>query len=241
MSGAARHFARDPTDMYVDRDDTIAAISTSPGEGGIGIVRLSGPRAHEIALSLFTSSSGKDVRASRQRVFHGHAHALDGAVIDEVLLHLMHAPRTYTREDIAELNGHGGMAVLNLLLEETLRRGARLAQPGEFTQRAFLNGRIDLVQAEAVIDQIRGRTHAALQAANASASGALSRTLFEIKSELVFALSRIEAAVDFPEDDLPELVDPELIARVESARAYACAPCWTPPTRAVSCAKAPSS
>lgn len=205
--------------MFADSGDTIAAISTPPGEGGIGIVRLSGPHAHEIACAIFRSSAGKDPRAAKQRIFHGHVHGAEGAPLDEVLLHFAHAPRTYTREDIAEINAHGGMAVVNAILEEILRRGARLARPGEFTQRAFLNGRIDLVQAEAVIDQIRGRTQTALQAANAAASGALSRRLFEIKDELVYALSRLEAAVDFPEDDLPELVDPAWCARVEGALA----------------------
>lgn len=205
--------------MLYEASDTIAAISTPPGEGGIGIVRLSGPEAHAIALAMFRSSTGRDPRAGRRRIFHGHALDLAGVVVDEVLLHLMHAPHTYTREDIAEINGHGGVAVLNALLEECLRCGARLARPGEFTLRAFLNGRIDLVQAEAVIDQIQGRTRAALQAANAAASGVLSRQLFEIKDELVFALSRLEAAVDFPEDDLPEMVDPVWHARVQSALA----------------------
>jgi tRNA modification GTPase len=205
--------------MLHETSDTIAAISTPPGEGGIGIVRLSGPEAHAIALAMFRSSTGRDPRGGHQRVFHGHAVDAAGVVVDEVLLHLMHAPHTYTREDIAEINGHGGTAVLNALLEECLCRGARLARPGEFTLRAFLNGRIDLVQAEAVIDQIQGRTRAALQAANAAASGTLSRRLFEIKDELVFALSRLEAAVDFPEDDLPELVDPVWHARVQAALA----------------------
>ncbi len=205
--------------MIADNDDTIAAISTPPGEGGIGIVRLSGPASHDIALAMFTSSTGADPRAPRRRVIHGHVHTAEGVPLDEVLLHLMRAPKTYTREDLVEINCHGGMAVMHLVLEETVRRGARMARPGEFTLRAFLNGRIDLVQAEAVIDQIRGRTQTALQAANASASGTLSRALFEIKEEILFALSRLEAAVDFPEDDLPELVDPTWRARVEAALA----------------------
>lgn len=203
--------------MLADNEDTIAAIATPPGEGGVGIVRLSGPRAHEIALAMFTSSTGADPHKSRRRVFHGHVCNTSGVVLDEVLLHRMPAPKTYTREDVVEINCHGGMAVLNLVLEDALRRGARMARPGEFTLRAFLNGRIDLVQAEAVIDQIRGRTQTALQAANASASGTLSRTLFEIKEELLYALSRLEAAVDFPEDDLPELVDPAWRGRVEAS------------------------
>jgi len=205
--------------MMPHAEDTIAAICTPTGEGGVGIVRLSGPEAHAIALACFRSSRGIDPSTGRQRVFHGHFHRADGAVIDEVLLHLMHAPRTYTREDVAEINGHGGVAPLNAILEEVLCRGARLARPGEFTQRAFLHGRIDLVQAEAVIDQIRSRTQTALQAAHAAASGALSQRIHTIKDLLVHALSRLEAAVDFPEDDLPELVDPAWRARLEAAHA----------------------
>lgn len=203
--------------MLKHPDDTIAAICTPSGEGGVGIVRLSGPEAHTIACAAFRSSRGLDPRTSRQRVYHGHFHAQDGTVIDEVLLHLMRAPHTYTREDIAEINGHGGRVPLNAILDEVLRRGARLARPGEFTLRAFLHGRIDLVQAEAVIDQIQSRTQTALQAAQAAASGRLSQRLHDIKEQLVHALSRLEAAVDFPEDDLPELVDPAWRARLQAA------------------------
>ncbi len=197
--------------------DTIAAISTPPGEGGVGIVRISGPRAVEIAARVFRSGHGRDIRTGAQRVFHGHI--LDGAghPVDEVLLHLMRAPHSYTREDVAEINGHGGAGPLNAILEEVLRQGARPARPGEFTQRAFLNGRIDLVQAEAVIDQIRARTRAGLQAANAAAGGALSNAIHGMRERLAGALARVEAAVDFPEDDLPELIDTALIDGLRTA------------------------
>ncbi|NLF58082.1 MAG: tRNA uridine-5-carboxymethylaminomethyl(34) synthesis GTPase MnmE [Candidatus Hydrogenedens sp.] len=199
--------------------DTIAAISTPPGEGGVGIVRLSGPRALEIASSMFVSAHGKaPLESPRQRVFHGRMVDGAGRTLDEALLHLMRAPRSYTAEDVAEINAHGGAAPLRAILEEALRRGARLARPGEFTRRAFLNGRIDLARAEAVMDQIRARTDAALQAANAAASGALSREIYRLRGELADALARVEAAVDFPEEDLPELVDAALFARVEAAR-----------------------
>ncbi len=195
-------------------DDTIAAISTPPGEGGVGIVRLSGPQAIAIAARLFISSHGKTFPSSRQRVFHGHIRDASGAVLDEVLLHVMRAPHSYTREDVVEINCHGGMLPLSEVLDETLRQGARLANPGEFTLRAFLNGRIDLVQAEAVMDQIRARTHAGLQAANAAASGTLSKTLHEMHAALAHALAHIEAAVDFADEDLPELVNEPLFARL---------------------------
>ena len=198
-------------------EDTIAAVSTPPGEGGVGIVRLSGPRAIEIAAKLFTSSTGRDPRHEKQRVFHGRVHDAQGRTLDEVLLHVMRAPHSYTREDVVEINAHGGLLPVAAILDEVLKQGARLARPGEFTFRAFQNGRIDLVQAEAVIDQIRARTQAGLQAANAAASGVLSTTLYALRDTLADALARIEAAIDFPEEDLPELLNEELIARVRAA------------------------
>jgi len=215
-------------------DDTIAAISTPPGEGGIGIMRLSGKDAVAIVRRVFRSTSGRDVAASKRRVFHGHVVDEHGDVIDEVLLHVMRAPHSYTREDVVEINCHGGAGPLGAVLEQALIHGARLAEPGEFTQRAFLNGRIDLVQAEAVIDRIQARTKAGLRAAAAAASGALSKAINEMKTALVDTLARIEAAVDFPDEDLPDLVDEglrqsligvrermlELLATAETGRLY---------------------
>ena len=191
-------------------EDTIAAIATPPGEGGVGIVRLSGPRAIDIAVEIFASSRGIDPKVSTQRVFHGYIHGEGGAPLDEVLLHLMRAPHSFTREDVAEINAHGGAGPLNAILEEVLRRGARLAGPGEFTLRAFLNGRIDLVQAEAVIDQIQARTKAGLQAANAAARGVLSQTLHRIGEMLAGVLARVEASVDFSEDEVPDPAEGDL-------------------------------
>jgi tRNA modification GTPase len=198
-------------------NDTIAAPATAPGEGAIGIIRLSGPRAIPIADSLFHSPRGRRLNRGRG-VYYGLIHGEDGHPIDEVLVNVMPAPHSYTRQDVAEINVHGGPAPLQAVLELLLRRGARLAQPGEFTKRAFLNGRIDLVQAEAVIDRIRAQTRAGLRAAASSAEGTLSRNLREITAALQDALARIEAAVDFPEDDLPELVDAALRARIEQSR-----------------------
>ncbi len=201
----------------VTDSDTIAAISTPPGEGGVGIVRLSGPQALAIAEGFFRSSNKRDLRAAKQRVFHGHVLDHDGNRIDEVLVHRMRAPHSYTREDVIEINAHGGSGPLNAILDEALRRGARLARPGEFTQRAFLNGRIDLVQAEAVIDQIRARSRAGLQAANANAAGALSTEIHRLREVLFGALAHIEAAVDFPAEDLPELVNQPLLDGLDQA------------------------
>lgn len=203
--------------MHSYIEDTIAAISTPPGEGGVGIVRLSGPQAIAIAEGIFVSSSGKSIGASRQRVFHGHVRDVAGEVLDEVLAHVMRAPHSYTREDVVEINCHGGMLPLAEVLDEVLRKGARLANPGEFTLRAFLNGRIDLVQAEAVIDQIRARTHAGLQAANAAASGTLSKSLHTLHDTLAHVLAYIEAAVDFADEELPELVNESLFAKLGGA------------------------
>lgn len=199
-------------------EDTIAAIATPPGEGGIGIVRLSGPASIDIAHSVFVSSRGSDIRTARGRVFHGTVCDVRGA-IDEVLVHVMRAPRSYTAEDVVEINCHGGAAPLRSVLELVLERGARLATPGEFTKRAFLNGRIDLVQAEAVIDRIQARTDAALRAASSAADGVLSKTIYELRDVLVEALARVESAIDFPDDDLPELVDAALRSRLDAALA----------------------
>lgn len=194
-------------------EDTIAAIATPPGEGGIGIVRLSGPDAIAIAHSVFVSSRGRDIRTDAGRVFHGAIRDERG-VIDEVLAHIMRAPHSYTAEDVVEINCHGGTAPLRAVLELTLLRGARLAEPGEFTKRAFLNGRLDLVQAEAVLDRIRARTDAALRAASSAAQGALSQSIHRFAEVLAESLARVESAIDFPEEDLPELVDETLRKRL---------------------------
>ncbi len=206
-----------PKGMLRNSKDTIVAISTPPGEGGIGIVRLSGPEAVAIVHRLFISSSGRGLLDTPRRVLYGSIRDGQGEAIDEVLVHVMRAPRSYTREDVVEINAHGGSGPLNAILEQTLIHGARLADPGEFTLRAFLNGRIDLVQAEAVADRIRARTHASLRAAAAAAGGVLSLAIVEIKEVLVGALARIEAAVDFPDEDLPSLVDDALRRQVAEA------------------------
>jgi tRNA modification GTPase len=199
--------------------DTIAAIATPLGEGGIGIVRLSGEKALAIAAELFVSSSGKNPRTSPRPVFHGEIRDDSGEAVDEVLLHVMRAPHSYTREDVVEINCHGGAAPLSAVLTLVLAHGARLAEPGEFTKRAFLSGRIDLVQAEAVIDRIRARTRAGLRAATAAAHGALSQELHSLREVLANALARVEAAVDFPEEDVPELVTQALREELLQARA----------------------
>ncbi|MFQ5826711.1 MAG: tRNA uridine-5-carboxymethylaminomethyl(34) synthesis GTPase MnmE [Dehalococcoidia bacterium] len=179
--------------------DTIAAIATPLGESGIGIVRLSGPDAQGIARRLFTG------RLSHRHL--GYGHIIDpetGEQVDEVLATYMAAPHTYTRQDMVEINCHGGPAPLQRILGLVLRYGARLANPGEFTLRAFLNGRIDLAQAEAVADIVRARTAASLRLAVEGLGGRLSRRVREVRGELMSALAYLTARIDFPEDEVEE-------------------------------------
>lgn len=200
------------------RHDTIAAISTPPGEGGIGIIRISGALSLDIAQRVFRQPDGISAGSGHRRVKHGFITDADGETLDEVLLHVMRAPRSYTREDVVEINCHGGAGPVQCVLDRVLECGARLAHPGEFTRRAFLNGRIDLVQAESVIDRIRARTRAGLQAAAASARGDLSIRIHQFTDILRGVLARVEAAVDFPEEDLPDFVTPEMESEVTAVR-----------------------
>jgi tRNA modification GTPase len=179
--------------------DTIAAMATPPGEGGIGIVRLSGPEAEPLARRLFRP---RRPLASWQshRLYLGHIHDSRGSVLDEVLLTLMRAPHSYTREDVVEIHCHSGFAVLKAILGEVLALGARLARPGEFTLRAFLNGRLDLAQAEAVLEVIQARSEASLKVAQAHLAGGLGRRLGELRAALLGVLAQLEAALDFPEE-----------------------------------------
>lgn len=179
--------------------DTIAAISTPIGESGIGIVRLSGGEALPIVQGLF------DRKLVNRRLVYGHIVDPDsGEVIDEALVAYMKAPQTYTREDIVEIDCHGGPIPLQRILELALRRGARLAKPGEFTLRAFLNGRIDLAQAESVIDVIQAKTQASLRLAVQGLTGKLSEPIKEVRRSLMDILAYLTARIDFPEDEVEE-------------------------------------
>lgn len=187
-------------------DDTIAAISTPLGEGGIGIIRLSGPESLTILNKVFVRSGRQaDSRFfESRRLYYGHMVDREtGGTIDEVLAVFMAAPKTYTREDTVELNCHGGPVPLENALRLVLREGARLAEPGEFTLRAFVNGRIDLSQAEAVLDVVRAKTSRGLQAALQQLSGGLSSKLASIRSSVLTQLAQIQAMVEFPEDEIP--------------------------------------
>lgn len=185
--------------------DTIAAVSTPPGEGGIGIVRMSGDRAVEIARSIFRPYRPEGALESSFRLCLGRV-VRDGRMIDEVLLSVMRAPHTYTREDVVEINCHGGAVAVSEVLSLVLERGARPAEPGEFTRRAFINGRIDLSQAEAVLDIVRAKTGRALQAAVSQLNGGLSRETGRLASRLKEMLVRLEASIDFAEEE--DVADP---------------------------------
>lgn len=188
-------------------EDTIAAISTPPGHGGIGIVRISGSNAQKIAGRIFLPAKKNEPdKLTHRRIVYGHiVDPGSNETIDEVLISVMKAPHTYTREDIVEINCHGGPVPLRRILELVLASGARLAGPGEFTQRAFLNGRIDLAQAEAVIDMINALTEEGRKAAARQLSGGLSRKLEALREDILMLTALVEAHIDFPEEDIGTL------------------------------------
>lgn len=197
--------------------DTIAAIATPLGEGGLAMVRVSGRDALAVVDRCFEprgrSSARPSAAASHTIQFGRILH--DGRVVDEVLVGVMRAPRTYTREDVVEVSCHGGVLPARLVLDAVLAAGARLAGPGEFTQRAFLNGRIDLAQAEAVADVIHARTALALAAAEEQLAGRLSRRIHRVRDELMNVLAHVEAHLDFPEEDLAPDDEARLAARLD--------------------------
>lgn len=184
--------------------DTICAVSTPPGEAGIGIIRISGKDAVRIASSVFRPRKGARVMSgSSHRIHYGHVVApATGEVVDEALVSVMRAPATYTREDVVEINCHGGMIPLSRTIALLVKAGARQAEPGEFTKRAFLNGRIDLSQAEAVMDIIKARTDLAHKAANEQLLGGLSREIAGLRNSLISITASVEAIIDFPEEDI---------------------------------------
>src|SRR5690554_54043 len=187
-------------------EETIAAVATPPGEGGIGVIRISGPQAQAIGKKILRHPSGKTITTWPERkVRLGVVLSSAQKVIDEVIFFFFRAPRSYTGEDVLEIQGHGGQKNLELILSSAMAAGARPAEPGEFTKQAFLNGRIDLAQAEAVIDLITAQTDLAHQAAQEQLSGRLSAYLRQSEERLLAVLAQIEAALDYPEDESPEL------------------------------------
>jgi tRNA modification GTPase len=203
-------------------DDTIAAIATPLGEGGLAVIRLSGAEALAVADRSFTpvgEASVKPSVAGTHTLHFGHV-VHDGQTVDEALLAVMRAPRTFTREDVVEITCHGGILAAKLVLDTVLANGARLAEPGEFTRRAFLNGRIDLAQAEAVADLIHSRTELALRAANEQLAGKLSQRINKLRDEMLETLAHVEAHIDFPEEDIAPDTLSQLLARLEHGVAF---------------------
>lgn len=187
--------------------DTIAAISTAPGEGAIGIVRISGELAISIASSIYQCGTKKLEEQKTHTIHYGHiVDPKSGEIYDEVMVSVLRAPKTFTREDIVEINCHGGIVAINRVLQLVLRMGARLAEPGEFTKRAFLNGRIDLSQAEAVMDLIRAKTDKSMQLAMRQLDGQLSHLIQNLRQEILNTLAQVEVNIDYPEyDDVEEM------------------------------------
>lgn len=203
-------------------NDTIAAVATPLGEGGLSVIRISGPAALDVAGRCFMAARKPDWKpadAASHTVHYGHARR-DGKLIDEVLLTVFRAPRTFTREDVVELSCHGGIVATQQVLQAILSSGARVAEPGEFTRRAFLNGRIDLAQAEAVADIIHARTELALSAANEQLSGKLSQRIQTLRDALMKTLAHVEAHIDFPDEDIAPDTQAQLLQRLEESMAF---------------------
>ena len=201
--------------------DTIAAISTPPGEGAIGIVRLSGGEAIAIADRVYKLGSKQLADQTSHTIHYGNiVNPKTNDTVDEVMVTVMRAPKTFTREDVVEINCHGGILAVNQVLQIVLQNGARLAEPGEFTKRAFLNGRIDLSQAEAVMDLIRAKTDKAMYVALQQLDGNLSNLIRNLRSEILDTLAQVEVNIDYPEyDDVEEMTSVLLIEKAKQVKA----------------------
>ncbi len=198
-------------------EDTITAIATPLGEAGLSVIRVSGSEAFSIADQCFEPTGNRSStpsKASSHTVHYGHI-VQDGTRVDEVLLTVFRAPRTFTKEDVVEISCHGGLVPTKLVLDTLLANGARLALPGEFTKRAFLNGRIDLTQAEAVADVIHSKTELALQAANEQLAGKLSQRIEVLREDLIKILAHIEAHIDFPDEDIAPDTLTSLVSKLD--------------------------
>ncbi|AMM91045.1 MULTISPECIES: tRNA uridine-5-carboxymethylaminomethyl(34) synthesis GTPase MnmE [Bacillus] len=201
--------------------DTIAAISTPMGEGAIAIIRLSGPDAVQIADRMYKGPKEKKLVSVDSHTIH-YGHIVDSSteqVIEEVMVSVLRAPKTFTREDVIEINCHGGIVTVNKVLQLALKEGARLAEPGEFTKRAFLNGRIDLSQAEAVMDLIRAKTDRAMNVAITQMEGRLSGLIKRLRGEILETLAHVEVNIDYPEyDDVEEMTHRVLVEKATSVK-----------------------
>lgn len=201
--------------MY-DTTDTIAAIATPLGESGIGVIRISGSRAYDVGDAIFKSSSKTPLKERRDRsIQYGTIVADDGRIVDEVLLLIMKGPHSYTAEDVLEIQCHGGRKPLEEILGLVLSHGARMANPGEFTQRAFTNGRIDLAQAEAVMDVIQAKSRQGLTNAVSQLEGRLSKVIGSMRKELTDFITRLEVTIDYPEEDLEDITVPDVAGAIK--------------------------
>jgi len=197
-------------------EDTIAAISTAYGPAGIGIIRISGPSAAEIVDKVFQSKKGIKLKEQETyRITYGYIRDKDGGLVDEALALTMWKPHSFTGEDVIELQCHGGMVVLKKLLNLLLAEGARLADPGEFSKRAFLNGRLDLSQAEAIMDLINAKTETAASAAANNLQGLLTLDIKQCRQLILEIIAYLEADIDFPEEDFERLNQSEILQRLE--------------------------
>lgn len=197
--------------------ETIAAISTATTNGGIGIIRMSGENCFEILKKIFKPiNSNKEIIGYTMK--YGHIYDENNKVIDEVLVSYFKSPKSYTKENMCEINSHGGFIVERKILELCLQNGARLAEPGEFTKKAFLNGRIDLVQAESVIDLINSKSEKEANAAINQLEGKLSKKINEIKSQLLDLMADVEASIDYPEYDIEDVTNNKILDVTEDIK-----------------------
>ena len=197
-------------------EDTIAAVATPPGEGGIAVIRVSGPQSIAIISQVFRSSKKINLEKQPTHTLH-HGCLVDetGKPVDEVLIHLFRAPHSYTGEEVIEISCHGSMRLTRQILELLIHRGARHAEPGEFTKRAFLHGKIDLTQAEAVLDLIRARSDLSLETAMRQLQGSLSSKIHQLKESLMKIYAHLEAHLDFPDEHLETFSSSEILGRME--------------------------
>jgi tRNA modification GTPase len=204
----------------MDLRDSIAAIATPLGEGGLSVIRVSGRNALDIGDRIFRSAAKPPVApsiAQSHTVHYGHV-VENGVKLDEVLLTVFRAPKSFTREDVVEISCHGGILITKLILEAIVRAGARPAGPGEFSRRAFLNGRLDLSQAEAIADLIRARTELAVQVAQEQLSGSISRSVESLRTGIIASLAHIEAHIDFPDEDISPDTREALLANLSGVK-----------------------
>ena len=200
------------------KEDTISAISTAIGEAGIGIVRMSGEHAIEIADKIFKSANGKKLANIEDRkIIFGQILDSNDNIIDEAIIFVMHSPKSYTKEDVVEIQCHGNAIILQKVLLRSIEAGARLAERGEFTKRAFLNGRLDLSQAQAVLDVIQAKTEKALKIAEDKLSGKSKDEIYKLKQEILAITAYIEAVINFPEDDIEDIDVTEIENQIDTA------------------------